>query len=154
MENSTFHLRVTTPDKIKFDEDASMVIMRAISGDIGVMANHEPTSTILDYGALRIFNGEDERRMALFGGIAQIKDNLVTIIANDAEWAEDIDVALAEAQREHLERRLQESEDDLAIAKDQILMRRTLVQIEVSTFPLVGGSSKKPDDDANESKEQ
>lgn len=145
MENS-FHLCVTTPEETKYDDEAQMVIMRCITGDMGIMANHEPTSAILDYGALRIISGETERRMAVFGGIAKVKDNRVTILANDAQWAEEIDAALARAEHDKLIRRLQDSEDDLAITRDHVLMRRTLVQIEVSTFPLVGGSASKQTD--------
>lgn len=153
MDSPTFRLCITTPEKVKYDEDAQMVILRAITGDMGIQANHEPTSAILDYGAMRIFNGEEERRMAVFGGMMQVKDNVVTVLANDAQWAEEIDAARAAAEREELERRMQDSADDLAIARDQILMRRTLVQIEVSTFPLVGGTTNKQashdDDDSS-----
>jgi len=130
-------LRITTPENVKYDEDAEMVIMRCITGDMGIMADHEATSAILDYGVLRIINGEEERRMAVFGGLAQVGNNTVTILANDAQWPEDIDIAFVEAERERMARRSQESKDDLTIQRDQILMRRTLVQIEVSTFPLV-----------------
>jgi len=137
-----FRLRITTPDNIKYEEDTEMVILRCITGDMGIMANHERTSAILDYGVLRIINGEEERRMAVFGGMAQIGDNQVTILANDAQWPEDIDIAFVEAERERMARRTQESADDLTIARDQILMRRTLVQIEVSTFPLISGSGR------------
>jgi len=135
-------LRIATPDNVKYDEDAEMVIMRCISGDMGILANHEPTSAILDYGVLRIINDEEERRMAVFGGIAQVGDNKVTILANDAQWPEDIDMAFVEAERERMARRSQESLDDLTIQRDQILMRRTLVQMEVSTFPLISGASR------------
>jgi len=131
------HLRIATPDNVKYDEEAEMVIMRCITGDMGVLADHEATSAILDYGVLRIIDGEEERRMAVFGGLAQIGENKVTILANDAQWPEDIDVAFVEAERERMARRSQESLDDLTIQKDQILMRRTLVQMEVSTFPLL-----------------
>jgi len=131
------HLRIATPENIKYDEDAEMVIMRCISGDMGILAGHEATSAILDYGVLRIINDEEERRMAVFGGIAQVGENGVTILANDAQWPEDIDMAFVEAERERMARRSQESLDDLTIQKDQILMRRTLVQMEVSTFPLL-----------------
>ncbi|MCL2079193.1 MAG: ATP synthase F1 subunit epsilon [Oscillospiraceae bacterium] len=135
-----FRLRVTTPDNVKYDEDAQMVILRCISGDMGVMAHHEPTLAILDYGVLRIIDGDEERRMAVFGGIAQIGNNVVTILASDAQWPEDIDIASVEAERERMSLRMKDDADDLAIARDQILMRRTLVQIEVSSFPLIGGS--------------
>ena len=143
------HLRIATPDNVKYDEKAEMVILRCITGDMGIMAHHEATSAILDYGVLRIINGEEERKMAVFGGIAQVGDNKVTILANDAQWPEDIDVAFVEAERDRLERRSQDTADDLAIAKDQILMRRTLVQIEVSAFPLLSRTER----DSGEKKE-
>ena len=141
------HLRIATPDNIKYDEDAEMVIMRCITGDMGVLADHEATSAILDYGVLRIINNEEERRMAVFGGIAQIGDNKVTILANDAQWPEDIDMAFVEAERDRMERRSRESQDDLAIQRDQVIMRRTLVQMEVSTFPLVSRTGREADED-------
>ena len=136
------NLKIATPDNVKYDDEAEMVIIRCITGDMGVLADHEATSAILDYGVLRILNGEDERRMAVFGGIAQVGDNKVTILANDAQWPEDIDVAFVEAERERMARRSQESLDDLTIQKDQILMRRTLVQMEVSTFPLLSRTDR------------
>jgi len=130
-------LKITTPDTLKFNEEAEMVIMRCISGDMGIMANHMACSAILDYGVLRIFNDDTERKIAVFGGIAQVRDNVLTILANDAQWPEDIDLAQVEAERELAERRMQENTDDLAIQRDQVLMRRTLVQIEVSSYPLI-----------------
>jgi len=140
------HLRITTPDNVKYDEDAEMVIMRCITGDMGILADHEATSAILDYGILRIFNDGEERRMAVFGGIAQVGENKVSILANDAQWPEDIDMAFVKAEHERLERRSQESEDDLTIQRDQVIMRRTLVQMEVSTFPLVSRQDRDKDD--------
>jgi len=136
------HLRITTPENVKYDEDAEMVIMRCITGDMGIMADHEATSAILDYGVLRIINNDEERRMAVFGGIAQIGENKVTILANDAQWPEDIDMAFVEAERDRMARRSQESQDDLTIQRDQVLMRRTLVQMEVSTFPLISRTDR------------
>jgi F-type H+-transporting ATPase subunit epsilon len=111
--------------------------MRCITGDMGILPDHEPTSAILDFGVLRILNGDEERRIAVFGGIAQIKDNNLTVLANDAQWPEDIDVAFVESERERMSRRMQEDRDDIEIQRDQVLMRRTLVQIEVSAYPLI-----------------
>ena len=141
------NLRIATPDNIKYDEEAEMVIMRCITGDIGILADHEATSAILDYGVLRIINNEEERRMAVFGGVAQIGGNKVTILANDAQWPEDIDVAFVEAERDRMERRSRESQDDLTLQRDQVVMRRTLVQMEVSTFPLVSRTSRETNEE-------
>ena len=137
MAKNKLRLKVITPDIIKFDDDVELVIIRTIEGEVGFMANHMACSSVLDYGALRIIDDDVERRIAVFGGIAQMRDNILTVLANDAQWPEDIDLALVEAEREQTERRLQESADDLEIQRDQVLMRRTLVQIEVSAYPLI-----------------
>jgi len=131
------HLRITTPESVKYDDVADMVVMRCITGDMGILANHEPTSAILDYGVLRILNDDEERRMAVFGGVAQVRDNVLTVLANDAQWPEDIDVAFVESERDRMARRSKESADDLELQRDQVVMRRTLVQIEVSAYPLL-----------------
>jgi len=137
MAVNKLHLRIATPESIKYDEGAEMVIMRCITGDMGILPHHEATSAILDYGVLRIINDGAERRMAVFGGIAQMRDNVLTILANDAQWPEDIDMAFVESERERITRRAQENADDLEIQRDAVLMRRTLVQIEVSAYPLI-----------------
>jgi len=137
MAVNKLHLRVATPESVKYDDEADMVVMRCITGDMGILPHHEPTSAILDYGVLRIMNDGSQLRMAVFGGIAQISNNVLTILANEAQWPEDIDIAFVESERERMTRRIQENVDDLDIQRDQVLMRRTLVQIEVSTYPLI-----------------
>ena len=134
MAAKKLRLRIITPAHIKVDEDVDMVIMRCTTGDMGVLAGHEAHSAALVYGTLRILNQGAERRVAVHGGVASIRNNVLTILTNDAEWPEDIDRALAEADREAAERRLQEKADDLEIQHDQVLLRRALVQIEVSSY--------------------
>jgi len=132
------HLKVNTPENVKYDKDVDMVIMRCISGDMGILPKHEACSAILDYGVLRIRDNDEEQRMAVFGGIAHVQDDNVTILANEAQWPEDIDLELAEMERERTSLRLLENTDDLEIQKEQVALRRSLVQIEVSSYPLLG----------------
>lgn len=149
----TMQLRITTPEQLKYDDEAEMVILRCITGDMGILPHHEAASAILDFGVLRIMKDNEERRMAVFGGIAQIGDNKVTILANNAQWPEDIDIAFVEAERERMSRRSQEQMDDLALQKDQVALRRTLVQMEVSTFPLISRADKSDVSAQKDSKE-
>jgi len=147
MATGKVRLRVITPESVKYDEDADMVIMRCTTGDMGILPKHEACSAILDYGVLRILNSREERRMAVFGGIAQVLDNVVTILANGAQWPEDIDRAHAEAEHEEAERSLRDSKDELKIQRDQVAMRRTLVQIEVSAYPLISKAEREGGED-------
>ena len=78
--------------------------------------------------------------MAIFGGLAQVGENLVTVLANDAQWPEDIDLSVAEAERDRSKLALQETADAVELRKEQVAMRRTLVQIEVSSYPLISGA--------------
>ena len=129
-----FHLRVITPTETKVDEQVEMVIMRTISGDMGVLPGHEDYLCVLADGILRIIDDGKERKIAVFGGIADVKGEALTIITDEAHAPEDIDVARAEEQRKELERKLQEKADDMEIINDQALLRRALVKLEVSSF--------------------
>jgi len=140
MATEKMSLRIATPECVKYDDDADMVIMRCVTGDMGILPNHEQCSAILDIGVLRILNGDEERRIAVFGGIAQVRENAVTVLANDAQWPEDIDVSLVEAEHEKIQRRIQESVDSIQIQKDQVLLRRTFLQLEVSSYPILAGN--------------
>ena len=137
MADKKIRLRVITPTEIKFDEKVNMAIMRCTTGDLGVLPGHEARTAVLDFGALRVFSDvSDVRMIAIYGGLAEIKGDVVTILANDAEWPQDIDFEHARAEQEELERKLHNKDEDyLDIQRDQIKLRRALVQIELSSYP-------------------
>ena len=138
MPDKKVHLRIFTPMEKKVDMQVDMVVMRCITGDMGIMPEHEACSAILDLGVLRIINqGESERHMALLGGVAQVDRNELTILANNAEWPEELDQARALAARDEFQRRMENSADDTEVASNAVQMRRALVRIEVSSYPLI-----------------
>ena len=136
MAYGKINLRIITPKEVKLDEAADLVIMRASTGEMGVLAGHENRSVLLDYGPVRIIDEGKERQIAVFGGLAQIKENVLSIISPEAQWPEDINRSRVEAERERVEERLLSSVDDLEIQRDQALLRQLLVQIEVAAFKL------------------
>ena len=133
MAEKKIRLQIISPTEKKVDQDVKMVIVRCISGNMGVLAGHEPYSAVLDYGIMRIFNNDEERQIVIYGGLVTIEDDKITVLTNEAEWPEEIDFARANADREHLERSLREKTDDIEIQKDQISLRRVLMQIEASS---------------------
>ena len=131
MAEKKIHLQIVTPTEQKVDEYVKMVIMRTTLGNMGVLFGHEAHSAVLDYGIVRIINEEEERQIVVYGGLVSIQENTVTIVTNEAQWPEEIDFAYANRERERIERRILEKTDALEIKKDQIQLRRTLMQIEV-----------------------
>ncbi len=125
-------LNITTPRGLKFTEKADSIIMRCIDGDLGIISGHAPVSTVLGDGILRIFNDGVEKKLAVFGGIAEIGDKTVNIFSTIAQHPEEIDLERAEADRQEVEATMQEESEELQIQGLQVLLRRSLVRIEVS----------------------
>jgi F-type H+-transporting ATPase subunit epsilon len=135
MAEAKVRLRIVTPVNVKVDQDTDMVIMRCVSGDLGVLPGHMPLSAALCYGVLRIIYGGGERKIVVHGGFVTIQNDVVTILTKDAEWPNEIDLARAHADLEHAKQRLREQIDEKEYKIDQMLLRRALVQIEIGTPP-------------------
>lgn len=136
MDDNKIHLNIITPRGLKFDEKADMIIMRCLNGDMGVLSGHEAVSIALGDGILRIINDNVEQKVALFGGVAVIGNKDVKILTSIAQRPDEIDLSRAETDRKQAEQLLQEKADNLMIQSNQVLLRRSLVRIEVSVHPL------------------
>jgi len=139
-------LRVLTTESVKFDQAVDMIIVRSILedlgrrsavGDLGILPGHMPISAVLGISPLRIMDSSfeiGERIMAVYGGLLDVKGDVATIMTEMALWPEEIDAAQAEAERQRAEKRLEAiKDDDMAIRRNQIALRRALVQIEVGS---------------------
>ena len=138
-------LNITTPRGLKFVEKADMIIMRCIDGDLGVLPGHAPVSAVLGDGILRIFNNSGEKKLAVFGGIAEINDPTVNIVSTIAQRPEEIDRERAEADFRRAEETLIEQLEEQDIRRLQVLMHRSLVRLEVSSH---GDEAGYGDDDS------
>lgn len=143
---SKLRLRIITREDVRLDEECDMVIMRCTTGDMGILPRHAACSAVLDYGVLRFITEGNERRIAIMGGVVQIKDDVVSVLTNEAQWPEEVDRARAEADIDIFSRRVQEEEDDIELLKHQAKLRRTFVRLEVSSYPILnpGGKSGGP----------
>lgn len=141
-EKSKLHLQVITPSGVKIDDMVDMVIFRCTTGAMGILPGHEARSAALGFGVMRILGGvaENERWLAVFGGMASISGDKLTVMTGEAEWPKDVDAVHAQTEREHYEQQLQEHVDDLEILRDQALLWRALVRLELSAYPHVEGS--------------
>ncbi|MCL2204386.1 MAG: F0F1 ATP synthase subunit epsilon [Defluviitaleaceae bacterium] len=130
----------STQSQYKYhNEAADMVIVRTITGDRGFLHGHEPCSVVLDAGVLRILRGDDqdELKLAVLGGVAQMDDNILTIITETADWPEDIDRNRATAWRDDILARMEKAE--LAELEDlKKELRSAELLITVSGFPPSG----------------
>jgi len=134
-EKKAFDLKVITPTGEKFSEHVQMAIMRSTTGDIGVLAGHEPCAAALDHGILRITDASGKRRwLGVFGGLAKVEGNVMTVLTGLAEWPNEVEPELAGAERDECVERLKEERDPAHTARDKELLNQALVRIELSGY--------------------
>jgi F-type H+-transporting ATPase subunit epsilon len=93
----SLRIRVIAPDRTVWDGTGQEIILPSTTGLMGILKGHAPLLTALDIGTLRIRNeGGDWSPIALMGGFAEIENNQITILVNEAQKASDIDAEEAD----------------------------------------------------------
>ena len=115
-----FKVEIITPDRIFYEGEAEFMEFTTIAGDIGVYAKHIPMTTVLAPGAVAVHNGGEVVIAAVHSGFAEILGDKVTLLAEVAEWPDEIDVSRAEAAKDRAEQ-LISVVDELAAANQVIV---------------------------------
>jgi F-type H+-transporting ATPase subunit epsilon len=126
------HLEIVTAERVVLSDDVDMINAPTKDGRVGILPRHAPLLTILEIGELDIVKGGVTTPFAISGGFMEVLPHRVTILADTAERADEIDEARAEAARRAAEQRIAErkSAQDLALAEAEL--RRALVQLKVA----------------------
>lgn len=137
MAATSFRLRIATPERQLLDTEVEEVIAPGAAGEFGVLPDHITFLTALAPGRLIYRSGAQRHVIAIFGGYAEVVDNVMTVLADGAEPAHKIDIETAR-------RAQQEAEGALATidvsAPEYAIARRTLDQ----QTACVSAASEKP----------
>lgn len=126
-----FKLHVITPERRFYDGEASMVELTTTEGDIGVYRNHIPLTAIVAPGVLKIHEEGEVKEAALISGFIEILPERITIMAEVAEWPDEIDANRAEEARIRAERRLKEENGEIDTMRAELALRRALVRLSL-----------------------
>ena len=132
-DEKIFKVEIITPDRVFYTGDATMIEFNTVNGQIGVYKNHIPLTTVLAPGIVVITNGEEKKTAAVHAGFAEILGDKVTLLAEVAEWPDEIDLERAEAAKERAEERLSRKSADLDVARAELALRRALVRIDIKS---------------------
>ncbi len=125
---SKLTVEIITGERRIFNEtDIDMVIARGVDGMLGILPRHAPLVTPLAPGELRIKRGGREESLVVFGGILEVNDGRVIVLADSAENSDEIDVARAEEAR----RKAQESLANRGSAEDAKAAEADLARAEM-----------------------
>ena len=126
-----FKLKIITPERVFFEEDAHMVEFNTTEGEIGVYAHHIPLTCIIKPGILTIRMDNEEKEAALHSGFVEILPDQVTILAEVIEWPEEIDLHRAEAAMERARDRIAHRTSQTDIARAETALMRAMARISV-----------------------
>jgi F-type H+-transporting ATPase subunit epsilon len=125
-------LEIVTPDRALVREEVDEVQVPGSEGYFGVLPGHTPLLATLKIGELWYRIGQEKHYLAIAGGFAEVLPDRVTILAQIAERAQDVDFARAEAARKRAEERLARPAQDLDFERARIALMKALIRIQVS----------------------
>jgi F-type H+-transporting ATPase subunit epsilon len=128
----TFQLEVVTPEKVVVQEAAEEAQIPGKEGYLGVLPGHAPLITELAVGEISYKNGGVEKRLSVAWGFAEVLPDKVTILAETAERAEDIDVARAQKAKQRAEERLASGNTELDFTRAENALKRADTRLDVA----------------------
>ncbi|MBR1279059.1 F0F1 ATP synthase subunit epsilon [Bradyrhizobium sp. AUGA SZCCT0283] len=117
---ATFHFDLVSPEKLAFSGEVDQVDVPGWEGDFGVLAGHAPVVAAVRPGILTIISGGTRTKLIVLGGVAEVSDDRLTVLADVATSIDEIDRAQFADKIAEMQEKLSEkegSELDLGIAR-------------------------------------
>ena len=128
-----FALKIVTPDGLAYDGQAEELIIRATTGDMGILAGHINCVASLGMGRATVVIDGKKRYAACIGGMVSVVNGVVTLVPTTFEWAEDIDSKRAERSAERAKQTLADkSANDVDMRMAEARLKRALVRSSVA----------------------
>lgn len=125
-------LEIVTAERLVYSADVDVVVAPGIEGQLGILPQHAPLMTMLQPGELMVRRDGEEQSIFVSGGFLEVQGDKVTVLADTAERAEEIDIARAEEAKRRAERRITLSPSEADHARVQAAMLRSLMRLKVA----------------------
>ncbi len=130
--NRVFEIEIITPDRVFYTGEADFLEFTTADGDVGIYKDHIPLTTVLAPGIVTIHNGDETKQAAVHAGFAEILGDRITLLAELAEWPDEIDVDRAEAAKARAEERLANHTADVDVVRAEFALRKALIRIDIA----------------------
>jgi len=125
-------LKIITHERIVYEGEADEIVIQTKTGQLGILKDRLPITTVLDIGVTKIKQGEKYKYFATMGGIFQFKDNVATILTDVCEDGKDIDVTRANAAKNRAEARLSDNTAKIDTQRAQAALARSLARLKAA----------------------
>jgi F-type H+-transporting ATPase subunit epsilon len=134
MQAEAIELVVVTPEKQLLRQSVAEVQLPGAEGYLGILPGHAPLMTELGIGELSYHDptGKESGPLAIIRGFAEVLPDRVTVLAETAEFAAEIDLARAEAAKARAEQRLTSGDPNIDWDRVGVALQRALIRIQVA----------------------
>lgn len=122
---------IVSQDRIVYQNDVDMVVLPGAAGQMGILPNHSPLLTVLNFGIITVKANGIEENFTVAGGIAEVQPDQVTVLVDAAENVKEIDEERALKAQQRAEERLKET-----IAEDTDRYLKTMMALKKSNLRL------------------
>lgn len=126
-------LEIITPEKVIYKDDVQEVIVPTVNGEIAILPNHINLLTQVNPGELIIKKGTNQQYLAITGGFLEVSNNKISILAEYAVKAQDIEVARAMEAKKRAEKVMSEKSTDNEQRIAQAEMIKAILELKVAT---------------------
>ena len=125
-------LEVVSPERVVYSEDVDVIVAPGIDGDLGILPRHAPLLTALRPGEILVRQGGQEHFMAVSSGFMEVLGNKVTVLADTAERADEIDEDRAAEAMRRAEERVAGATADMDLERAMASLRRSQARLKVA----------------------
>jgi F-type H+-transporting ATPase subunit epsilon len=127
----TIHVDIVSAEAGIFSGTVEMVFAPAMMGELGIMPRHSPLLTQLKPGQVRVIKqGGDEELFYVSGGVLEVQPHVVTVLADTALRARDVDEAAALEAKQRAEQELKDNKSELEYARAQAELAEAVAQLQ------------------------
>ena len=125
-------LKIITHERIVYEGEVEELVIQTTSGQIGILKDRLPITTVLDIGVTKAKVGDSYKFFATMGGVFQFKDNNATILTDVCEDGCDIDITRANAAKNRAEARLADNNEKINAQRAQAALARSLARLKAA----------------------
>ena len=127
-----FDLEIITPDRVFWSGKASMLEMNTTEGQVGIYKKHIPMTMILQPGIVKLHLENEIKEAAIHAGFVEILPDKISMMAEVAEWPDEIGLIRAKEAAQRGERRLQARDPKINMSRAELALKRALVRQELA----------------------
>lgn len=129
---NSFLLEIYSPEGIIFKDTINEALLPTSSGQIGILPHHAPIFTKLEEGEILVKKGKEEIMIGITGGFLQVSNNIVTVLADYAVRAENLELVKVEKAKKEAEEALKEKRGKVDFLLAEKELKKSLLDLKVA----------------------